>query len=416
MTEPPPDTPDEARNARAGEAFRFTGVALPVALTLAIQAVISMSVVALPVLMPVAAVELGVPASHVGILMSLIYLNATLVSPVSGFFISRFGAIRTSQVCLLLCALGLGAVSVPLMPLMAAGALVMGAGYGPVTPASSHLLVRTTPLSMMSVVFSIKQTGVPLGGAMAGAIVPHLVLLFGWRLSALWVAAAGLMLLFCLLPYRRRFDTEPAAPGRLSWRGAVAPVKTTLRHAGLRRLAIASFFFSAMQLCLASFLVAYLIEELGMSLVRAGALLSAAQASGIVGRVVWGALADRIVKPRVMLGVLGIAMSVGALLASLFSPGWPYGALLAVCALFGSVAIGWNGVYLAEVARVAAPGQAATATGGTLFFTFLGILLGLPAFSLVVERTGSYPIGFAAVAAATLVCGIVLLISREARR
>jgi MFS family permease len=146
-----------------------------------VQASVSMSTVAIPVFMAVAAGELNVPPSYVGIFMSVIYLGATVVAPVSGYFINRFGAIGVSQICLVLCVLGLGAISISALPMMIIGALIMGIGYGPVTPASSHLLVRTTPVSMMSVVFSIKQTGVPIGGAMAGAIVPHLVVIWGWK-------------------------------------------------------------------------------------------------------------------------------------------------------------------------------------------------------------------------------------------
>jgi sugar phosphate permease len=79
------------------------------------------------------------------------------------------------------------------------------------------------------------------------------------------------------------------------------------------------------------------------------------------------------------------------------------------------VAIGWNGVFLAEVARVVKPELAGMATGGTLFFTFLGILIGLPCFSLVVEKSGSYPFGFSLMAMATLVCGIALLLPHTSR-
>lgn len=384
-------------------------------LTLFVQAVVSMSAVAVPVFMPVAAVKLNVPASYVGIFVSLIYLGATVFAPVSGYFIDRFGPIGVSQICLILCALGLGAISIPSLPMMIIGTLIMGIGYGPVTPASSHLLVRTTPFSMMSIVFSIKQTGVPLGGAMAGAVVPHLVVFCGWEMSALWVAALSLVLTCFLKPFRKRFDTERLSRSRLSWENAIAPVRMTMLHPGLRQIAIASFFFSTMQLCLVSFLVTYLIENIEMTLIQAGVLLSAAQAGGIIGRIVWGAFADQCVRPRLMLGILGIAMTAGALSAALFSPQWPYPALLIACALFGAVAIGWNGVYLAEVARVAKPEHTGMATGGTLFFTFLGILLGLPAFSLVVETTGSYPLGFVLVAVATLVCGVVLSFPRTSR-
>ncbi len=385
------------------------------ALTLAVQAVVSMSAIAVPVLMPVASGELNVPPSYVGIFVSLIYLGATASAPVSGYFVDRFGPIRVSQVCLGLTALGLGAVSIPSVPIWVAGALLMGVGYGPVTPASSHLLVRTTPYSMMSVVFSIKQTGVPLGGALAGAIVPHLVAPFGWKLSAIGVGALSVALGLGLQPFRKRFDRERSRFSRLSWKSASRAIKITMLQPGLRQIVLSSFFFSTMQLCLVSFIVTYLVEALGMTLVRAGIVLSAAQASGIIGRVVWGALADRLVKPRRLLGLLGVAMAAGALSAAAFSPEWPYAAILIVSALFGAAAIGWNGVYLAEVARVATPEHAGTATGGSLFFTFLGTLLGLPAFSLIIDLTGSYAVGFGVAAAATLACGAVMAFSRAPR-
>lgn len=385
------------------------------ALTLAVQAAVSMSAIAVPVLMPVASGELNVPPSYVGIFMSLIYLGATASAPLSGYFVDRFGPIGVSQACLGLTALGLGAVAIPSVPMVAAGTLLMGVGYGPVTPASSHLLVRTTPYAMMSVVFSIKQTGVPLGGALAGAIVPHLVAHFGWKLSAICVGALCVALGLGLQPFRKRFDRERSRLSRLSWKNVSRAIEITMLQPGLRQIVLSSFFFSTMQLCLVSFIVTYLIEAVGMTLVRAGIVLSAAQASGIIGRVVWGALADRLVKPRRLLGFLGIAMAAGALSAAAFSPQWPYAAILTVSALFGAAAIGWNGVYLAEVARVATPEHAGTATGGSLFFTFLGILLGLPAFSLIIDLSDSYAVGFGVAAAATLACGAVMAFSQPSR-
>jgi MFS family permease len=170
-----------------------------------------------------------------------------------------------------------------------------------------------------------------------------------------------------------------------------------------------------MQLCLVSFIVIYLIEDVKMTLVEAGIILATAQAGGIIGRIVWGSLVDRGVNPRLMLGLLGIAMAAGAFSSATFSPEWPFFAVLAVCALYGSAAVGWNGVYLAEVARVAKPEFAGMATGGSLFFTFAGILIGLPAFSFIVEKGGSYPLGFGIIAVATFICGIVLLLSRNSR-
>lgn len=412
---PPPTEGRPYPEEGTPKAPTMSGVILPVALTLAVQVMVSMSTVTVPVFMPVAADELSVPASYVGMFMSLIYLGATISAPVSGYFIDRFGPICVSQISLILCALGLVAMSTASLPMLIAGALVMGIGYGPVTPASSHVLVRTTPYSMMSVVFSIKQTGVPLGGAMAGAIVPLLVVFWGWKMSAIEVAVLDLILSLFLQPYRKQFDSERSNLSRFSWKNVIGPINMTMIHRELRQIVIASFFFSTMQLCLISFIVIYLIEDVGMTLIQAGILLSTAQASGMVGRIVWGTLADRCVKPRLMLGILGMAMAAGALSVAAFSSQWPYLAILIVCALFGAAAIGWNGVYLAEVARVATPEHASMATGGSLFFTFCGVLIGLPVFSLIVEQTGSYPFGFGIMALATIACGAVLSFSRPAR-
>ncbi len=140
--------------------------------TLAIQAMVSMALLTLPVMAPVVADAIGVSSVYVGVYVAIAYLGAILASLAAGTAVARYGAIRVSQAGLLICALGLALCAVKSVPVIALGALLVGIGYGPVTPASSHLLARTTPARSLSLVFSVKQTGVPLGGVMAGLIVP----------------------------------------------------------------------------------------------------------------------------------------------------------------------------------------------------------------------------------------------------
>ncbi len=92
------------------------------------------------------------------------------------------------------------------------------------------------------------------------------------------------------------------------------------------------------------------------------------------------------------------------------TPAWPWVAVTLVCAAFGATAIGWNGVFLAEVAREAPAGKAGEATGGTLFFTYFGVLVGPPLFAAMVESGASYPTAYAVVGMPTLVCGLWLLL------
>ena len=80
---------------------------VPLAATLAIQSLVSMAAVTVPVFTPVAASETGIAPTYVGMYVALIYIGAMISSLVSGDFVSRDGAIRVSQVCLGLCAIGL---------------------------------------------------------------------------------------------------------------------------------------------------------------------------------------------------------------------------------------------------------------------------------------------------------------------
>ena len=82
--------------------------------------------------------------------------------------------------------------------------------------------------------------------------------------------------------------------------------------------------------------------------------------------------------------------------------GWPVAAVLAVCAAFGLSASGWNGLFVAEVARLAPPGPAGEATGGMLAIAYAGLVAGPALFSLLVAGGFGYPAGYLTVAAATL--------------
>ena len=166
----------------------------PLLLTLVIQAMVAMALLTLPVMAPVVAQALQVSPALVGLYVSVTYAGAMVATLLGGATVARLGAIRVSQWGLLLCALGLLLCAVPWFPAMALGAVLIGLGYGPITPASSHLLARTTPKDQMSLVFSLKQTGVPLGSMLAGAIVPPLLLVMNWQAS---LAAVAVVCVLC---------------------------------------------------------------------------------------------------------------------------------------------------------------------------------------------------------------------------
>jgi MFS family permease len=383
--------------------------------TLAIQVYVSLGATAMSVLAPVIAPEFGLSQKLVGVFVGLVYATAMTASLFSGTFIARYGAIRVSQVAVLLCSLGLAllpiAVWVPAgTALLVIAPLVIGSGYGPITPASSQILARTAPPSRMALTFSIKQTGVPAGAALGGAMLPALTLVLGWRATLLALATAGIVVAFAARPIRADLDRARDPTRNFTIAGTFRPLRRVFASALLTELVIVSFFYAALQVSLMSFLVVYLTEALGWSLVAAGFALAVATVGGVAGRVLWGVLADHYVRPRVLLGLLGVTGGACSLATAAYPASGPVTPLLILVALFGATAIGWNGVQLAEVARLSPPGEAGTITGATGFIGFSGIVVGSPLFGFLAAATGDYRTGFIAFGAAILICGTWVLV------
>lgn len=393
------------------------GVALGA--TLAIQVYTALAGTAAAVLAPAIAADLGVPARWIGAYVGLVYAGAMAASLVCGAWIVRRGAIRVSQACVALCAIGVAftALAPPgALPLVALGAIVLGFGYGLITPASSQILARTTPASRMSLVFSIKQTGVPAGAALAGAALPAVALALGWRWAFAAVAIAGIAVILAAQPIRRALDTDLRADADVAIAAAFAAVGRLMRDSRIAPLVLLSFAYAASQVSLTSFLVVHLTAVLGWSLVAAGFALSIGTIGGVAGRIAWGALSDRTRAPRTVLGALGVVAGACAVLTAIAAPGWPDLAVYAVVVAFGATAIGWNGVMLAEVARLAPEGEAATTTATAGVVTFSGVVAGPTLFAALSAAAGTTRAGFAAVAVLSGVTGVLMLLRRAPAR
>jgi MFS family permease len=378
-----------------------------------IQAASAAGVVAPTVAAPLLLARLDLGPAAVGLYIALVYLGAMLATQTCPVLIQRWGAIRTSQAALALSAAGLALLAVPDVRLAAVGALLSGMGYGPITPASSQMLARTTEPKHYALVFSIKQTGVPLGGVLAGLMVPTVAAWGGAAVALLATAAWCLLGIAVAVPLRAALDhdREPHAAWP-SLARLTEPLVFVLRHPVLRGVALCSFVFSMVQGCLTSYLVSFTQGELGWTLVAAGAAMSASQAAGVVGRIGWGMVSDRLLGPRHTLLALGLVSLLCGVLLPVLAPLDKRPLLLTLLCVYGATAIGWNGVYLATVARLVPSAQAASATGGTLFFTFFGAVVGPPLFGLAASWMGSLAWSFALLALPLLVALTVLARSR----
>ena len=384
---------------------------VPLLATLLVQALCTMAVYSVPVVAPVLAEELGIPSATVGLYAASVYGLGMASAILSPGFVHRYGAVRVSQVCLATAMGGLATAALGgSAAAIALSALVIASGYGATAPSSSHLIVKRTPPPLVNIVFSIRQTGVPLGGVAAGLIIPPLLFSFSWREALLLqLVPCGAMLLVLQI-LRPEYDTD-RNPGRPVFQGgAFRPLRLVLHDRELRRLSLAAYIYSGAQLCFGAFLVVYLTGRAGLTLVRAGQALAAYQVAGVLSRVALGWLADNVVSARVLLGSLGLLMASAAVLTGIFGPNWPFLAIVGVCMLAGATASGFTGIAYAEYSRLGGPGRTAEATGAGAFAMFFGSM-SLPAVaSMAISLSNSYTLVFNSVAVAAAASGLVLLV------
>jgi MFS family permease len=386
---------------------------LPLGTTLAVQVLASGASLTAAVLAPLVSADLGVPASSVGFYVALLYAGAAVSGLASGGIIARFGPLRTLQSGLVFGALAALSLAHASLPGALLAALFGGFSLGPTTPASSAILARTTDPANRNLVFSIKQTGVPAGFMVAALGLPQLAIAFGWRGACLCVAALLASAAIALAPLRRHFDDRREGASTFSPRAQlVDPLVRVWRQVEMRDISLASFAYSGLQGSLAGFMIVFLLHDTKLDLVAAAAVLACAQAAGVGGRVVWGFVADRLGRPGKVLAALGIAMAGFAAVMALGASTMPYGLLIATSIAFGGTAMAWNGVFLGEVARLAAPGRTGEATGATGLFTFGGVAIVPGIFTTIVFATDSYAAAYLFAGALPGLVGIALLRGR----
>ncbi len=293
----------------------------------------------------------------------------------------------------------------PLAALLSA--CVLGFNYGPFNPASAHILSGLTSARWQPFVFSLKQTGVPLGGALAGALAPLLVIGFGWRGAAVAVGCVGLVMAVLLQPLRSRFDTGAGPVSITALINVWTPLRRVMTDAVLRRYTLAAFAYAGCQVSAGVFLVVYLTESHGMTLTLAGLVLACMQVGGFAGRLIWGAAAGRYLSSRHMLVSIGVMAAVCLILTAWMSTAWPTPIIVVVATLLGMSTFGWNGIMLSEIATHSPKGMAAETTAGMQLVMFGGVVAFPMIFGLVAAGAG-YAASFGALAALAL-WGVVLL-------
>ena len=270
------------------------------------------------------------------------------------------GAIIASQTTYFGLALSLTATGLGLGALPIAGARVIFDGYAG----------RSRGLAM-----GIRQTGVPLGAAIAAALLPSLALIYGPRFPWLWLALIAAVLNLILA------SAAPTAP-------RLAPADRPPLGGDLRRIALPALL--AFMLASGQYgLLTYTVVSVpgGVDPATAGILLAIAQLGGAAGRVGFGQLSDRLRSRSAVVAMAAVLGAVGIAVATHLG-GVPF-AVRGVAFFFaGAGAIGWNALVLTWGGERVSGGRSGQAIGLIGTSVFAGSAVWPPLLGLLAQAGG----------------------------
>ena len=374
-----------------------------------VQAGVSMLQQAPSALGPVLTRELGLTRAQVGLLSSAIWAGMLFTMLPAGMLIDRRGergviVVGVTAMALLVIVASRASDFVWLFALL----LLASFGASSSAPGGSKAIAGWFPRARRGAAMGIRQTGMPVGGLAAALLLPTVAVRFGWRTGLGVAAGIALLAVLAFALFYREMPADRVATKRPS-------LSTILRNRSLLAATGYAFVLVGVQGCATAYLALYLHEAMGVSVVRAGAYLAALQAGGILGRIGWGIVSDRVGRRAPVMLLVGL-IAVGSSLAMAFvGRDLPAPVIAGLAVLLGSSAMGWNGLHLTLVTEAVGIRSAATAMGASLTVSFMGAFLAPPLFGLAADWTGSYRISWLALAAWAAVGTALGLLVREPR-
>jgi MFS family permease len=289
--------------------------------------------------------------------------------------------------------LGLGYLAAGAAPNLAVFTLAQGVLIGVGSAATFAPLIADVSLwftRRRGIAIAVCASGNYLAGALWPTLLQHLIDTAGWRQMH---EALGLFCLATMLPLafllRRPPHFRHGQAGALpSGQGAAAALG--LAPARLQAVLIAAGICCCVAMSMPQVhLVAY-CGDLGYGPARGAEMLSLMLGFGIVSRIAFGFVADRIGGLATLL--LGSALQGLALALYLFFDG--LGALFVISALFGLFQGGLVPSYAVVVREYFPPREAGMRTGLVMMATLFGMALGGWMSGAIFDLTGSYRAAF----------------------
>lgn len=375
-------------------------------------------------LLPFVRIEFDLTRTQIGYYSTLFFVSAAMLSIFSGSIVDKFGPKKGIL-------FGISVMTITMMfhgltpsyEILLLLAFLIGLGASFITPSVTIGIIIEVPLEERAVSMGITQMGFGFGSIAGASLLPFLGENLGWRIAVQFAMLFTLLigiLVYKIYQYQSKslyetdFDIARSKNGEK--RSFKENILSLFSNKPLIRVCFFGVIFGASAGAVLSHFAIFLSEDLNLSRVAAGLGLGIFQFGGIISRPMWGWASDRIFNGNRLqsLFIIGLATGCIYLFFGLFLNNPKVCPIIVFIFSFilGCLALGWMGVHLAAVGEFAGDSKVGIATGLSLFFARIGMLIAPPIFGFIADIKENYQFGWLFFGVIIIVFSFVFIIGK----
>ncbi|HGA0511241.1 TPA: MFS transporter [Bacillus pacificus] len=268
--------------------------------------------------------------------------------------------------------------------------LLIGMFYSVSQPGGSKVILKWFPKKNRGLAMGIRQAGIPIGGALAGVLIPFLAIQYNVTYAINSIACICIIggLLFFVF-YKESYVQEEARKEHIKisfW----TQLKVVICKKELYPIYMTGICMISLQMVLVGHFMKFLVKEQSLTSIVAGTVFSVMFFSGMIGRVVLAAISDLFYNGNRRTPLfIAVCASIGLILLLVMSIHTvTSGVLYGVSALLGFFSIGWFSLFIAEVAELAREDSVGITVSVALTFNQIAIIVAPILFGYIVDKKG----------------------------
>lgn len=268
--------------------------------------------------------------------------------------------------------------------------LLIGMFYSVSQPGGSKVILKWFRKENRGLAMGIRQAGIPIGGALAGVLIPFLTVQYNMTYAINSIACICIMggVLFFVF-YKEPYVQEEARKGHNNisfW----MELKVVICKKELYPIYITGICMISLQMVLVGHFMKFLAGEQSITSIVAGTVFSVMFFSGMIGRIALAAISDVLYKGNRRIPLfIAVCASIGLiLLLAMNIHTIMSGVLYSVSALLGFFSIGWFSLFIAEVAELASEESVGITVSVALTLNQIAIIVAPVLFGYIVDEKG----------------------------